>query len=1710
MKKILFIISVLFSSSLFAQWSTVAIGTTQDLYAVDYFSSNDIWIGSFQQIVKSSTGGSSWSTINPIKDNLGININPANMYDLALTSPTNAIGTGFYFLGNTECILNTTNGGVNWNFASTNSTVGLPRYINSVDVSGTRAIAVGNNGRIARSTNSGVSWTFVSSGVSSFVSDVKFGTYDTVYAAGDNKVFRSVDGGSTWTNQTISGSFKSIGCDRGVVYLGGFGVIYKSINYGVTYTPIVTPFSYQGTLYAIDKDTILAAGNDGIYVSRTGGAYWEKYILPSYQLVKMFDFLNSNVGMAVGNVGYALKTNNLSIAPRVPLSNYSIVGGGTSFCVGDNISFTNSTIPGCTYQWQLDGINFSTSYSPPSLTLSTVGTHTISLISTNGFGSNTMDIVVTITGHNVVNPFTFSTSFDTICNGYNITFTLPAAESGVMYQLRRNYVNIGGPQFGSGSTLTFTSGATSGTNSFSIKGSKTNSCFVDSVVNFKTIYSATALTSTLFYVSRDTVCYGDTASLIIPNSVVGYKYTWYNATLLTTGTTFINGTGSTIVIPLSARTGDHSFAPKAIHISKGCSSIFIPAKLIRANKPATYFTMNNFNPEIGETIYSINNSINPTGTCQWSFGVGASIPFSSAITPLPITYSSTGQRTIKLVNTTAFGCKDSLMKNLNVIAPFTNDTCSFTQAASVINGGSLTAIQHDYQGNLFYWYDGENTNKFVAYSNHGDSIVSNLNPIPNYDYSYFLTKYNPKGVPMWTTKLWHGSTWTKNGEVETDTAGNVYCTYFHNEHTDSLRIYSSDNSYVTINPTHTATLKSVVVIKYNKDGIFQWYNTFFETYAMERLGMRLDRFGDVYVCSDRMLNKFSNSNGALLWSKNGTYSDVEVDNLDNVWVSDNAPFNRDIMVQKYDPAGNLLFTSPPITQLGCTIAAGYLELDNQNNIYLAGVFSGKFIYNNDTINDPYAFGPVHEDVFLCKMKPTGQQEWIKQFKNYAASTIKGLVVKNNDVVLFVTTYNDSVVVSNLPAVDFISTGHYIYHTDSLGGSESINKLYETSQPYITGSGGGICFKRDSSSDLSLGFEFNSNFNYSGSTVVPYGTFTSIHNSVVESGSINCLLPNIPTTNVPDSYFLSSVTSICIGQSVTFNDLSSNSPTSWSWTFAGGSPATSTLQNPTVVFNTPGLHSVTLVASNGFGAGTLQTNNVLILAPPTINITADSVVCEGGYSYFDISVTPASVLGYQWQDSTALHTWANISGQTSLNYYPTGTMAENGNKYRCAVSVACGTYMSRSIPFTVLPIPLATISPSTAQYFCSGDSLLLSANTGSGYTYVWEYNYSLIPGATNFEYSAFQDGYYVVGVTNSFGCSASSADVQLIMQNDCDVWPGDANNDYVANNLDILTLGLYYSQVGLARTIVSNSWIAYPSTDWGTIQIDGWSDIKNADCNGDGLIDSNDTLAINLNYSSVHTLLPPIIDVRSSTPLMYFTSAQSVYAPGDWVNINLWAGTSAVKVNNLYGIAFSMYYDSYLAQIGTENLNYPNSWLGSTSTNAITIEKIDPPFYVYGAMSRTNHTNADGYGHFATLSFQLDPTISTYTTMAFSIDNYAANDSVGYPVSFGTLPYYSIDIDPALIITGISALENSNVFNVYPNPYHDNTTIYYELKENSKVSVEIFNTIGQKMETIFDGSQLAGEYKYSFSAKEKGYDAGIYFVKFTIDGKTTMKKIIEVK
>ncbi|MEL6535175.1 MAG: PKD domain-containing protein, partial [Bacteroidota bacterium] len=102
-------------------------------------------------------------------------------------------------------------------------------------------------------------------------------------------------------------------------------------------------------------------------------------------------------------------------------------------------------------------------------------------------------------------------------------------------------------------------------------------------------------------------------------------------------------------------------------------------------------------------------------------------------------------------------------------------------------------------------------------------------------------------------------------------------------------------------------------------------------------------------------------------------------------------------------------------------------------------------------------------------------------------------------------------------------------------------------------------------------------------------------------------------------------------SVSFTDLSQFAPQSWSWEFPGGTPASSTEQNPQVQYTEPGVYPVTLRATNDAGTGTLERIEYITvqLPLPVVEFTADVTMGEAPLTVVFSNQTTGAA-SYAWE------------------------------------------------------------------------------------------------------------------------------------------------------------------------------------------------------------------------------------------------------------------------------------------------------------------------------------------------------------------------------------------------------------------------------------------------------------------------------------------------
>ncbi len=190
---------------------------------------------------------------------------------------------------------------------------------------------------------------------------------------------------------------------------------------------------------------------------------------------------------------------------------------------------------------------------------------------------------------------------------------------------------------------------------------------------------------------------------------------------------------------------------------------------------------------------------------------------------------------------------------------------------------------------------------------------------------------------------------------------------------------------------------------------------------------------------------------------------------------------------------------------------------------------------------------------------------------------------------------------------------------------------------------------------------------------------------------NINLTGVVSTLAPVASFTSSPTSpVCAGQSVTYTSTSTNSPTSYSWSFAGGTPATSTSATQVVTYAAAGTYNVSLTATNGSGSNTLnQAGYMTVNASPSTPIVTVSNNC--GNSVLTTSGT--SLL------------WSTGATTPSITVSTAGTSSVTQTVGGCTSLSGSATAAPIAIPST----PIVTVSNNCGNSVLttSGTSLLWS-------------------------------------------------------------------------------------------------------------------------------------------------------------------------------------------------------------------------------------------------------------------------------------------------------------------------------------------------------------------------------------------------------------------
>jgi PKD repeat protein len=244
-------------------------------------------------------------------------------------------------------------------------------------------------------------------------------------------------------------------------------------------------------------------------------------------------------------------------------------------------------------------------------------------------------------------------------------------------------------------------------------------------------------------------------------------------------------------------------------------------------------------------------------------------------------------------------------------------------------------------------------------------------------------------------------------------------------------------------------------------------------------------------------------------------------------------------------------------------------------------------------------------------------------------------------------------------------------------------------------------------------------------------------ATVSGCTSNPVTYTITVNPIPLSTYTQSANQCLVGNS--FNFLNTGSTGTYSWTFAGGTPATSTVNNPSgVTFTTAGTHAIAHTVTSA-GCSSTSNTTVTVFANPTAQATSTtSTACGASTGTITIGATTGGTGPYTYS--------VNGSGFTATTSY-TGFGA---GSYPVIVQDVNGCQFSTTAVISNSTGPTAQAA-SVVNSTCGASNGVINLGTTTGGTGPYTFSVNGSAFTTTTTYSGLAAGSYTVIVKDAGGC-----------------------------------------------------------------------------------------------------------------------------------------------------------------------------------------------------------------------------------------------------------------------------------------------------------------------------------------------------------------------
>ncbi len=357
-----------------------------------------------------------------------------------------------------------------------------------------------------------------------------------------------------------------------------------------------------------------------------------------------------------------------------------------------------------------------------------------------------------------------------------------------------------------------------------------------------------------------------------------------------------------------------------------------------------------------------------------------------------------------------------------------------------------------------------------------------------------------------------------------------------------------------------------------------------------------------------------------------------------------------------------------------------------------------------------------------------------------------------------------------------------------------------------------------------------------------------------------------------------------------------------------------------------------------------------------------------------------------------------------------------------------------------------------------------------------------------EESITDDGYQVAYTWTAIDeCGNLSTALHTVEVTGGMIWPGDTDSNKVVNNFDVFNIGFAYGATGPTRMSPTLDFLPQYAAPWSENGIDEVN-FRHADTDGNGIVDEQDILAVNLNYDLVHNLQPEG-DTRETFEVDF---VYETVTADNWVHVAVILGSEAEPIDDFYGAGFIIEYDQNMVVPNTAHIDFSDSWTGTFFNDFVALQK---DFHDEGRLDiglvRTNQLGVGGFGKIGSFRFQLPEGVE------FTPFMLTARQGEG--VRADKSPYELETTE--VVVTDVKEILPPSAIEIYPNPVQ--TELLLDIPTELEVTnIQLFGTNGQMVKQYTDLTNRRLEVS--------AFPAGLYYLRILTTEGTWTDKVSIIK